>query len=147
MSDVFSIGDADALSVAVPLKIKRKALANLLCCGFEGGVGYWCAIKRYIKPAKVEPVIEAGRENAQPCKHTDYPLLEGGAVVCIVEEAGDDKALQGEKVLDLAAVQRGLAVMAEKYPLHFANFLSENEDAETGDVFIQCCLLGDVIFG
>jgi len=37
--------------------------------------------------------------------------------------------------------------MAEKYPRHFHNFLEENDDAETGDVFIQCCLFGEIVYG
>lgn len=37
--------------------------------------------------------------------------------------------------------------MAEKWPRHFGNFISENEDAETGDVFIQLALLGDIVYG
>jgi len=37
--------------------------------------------------------------------------------------------------------------MAEKYPRHFANFAQEAEDAETGDVFIQCCVLGEIVYG
>jgi hypothetical protein len=37
--------------------------------------------------------------------------------------------------------------MQEQYPRHFSNFISENYDAETGDVFLQCCLLGKVKFG
>ena len=49
--------------------------------------------------------------------------------------------------LDGDAVQRGLQTMAEKYPRHWGDFIRENEDAITGDVFIQCCLLGEVVYG
>jgi len=49
--------------------------------------------------------------------------------------------------LDLDACKRGLQVMAEEYPRHFADFMSENEDAETADVWLQCCLFGEVVYG
>ena len=38
-------------------------------------------------------------------------------------------------------------IMADKFPRHFANILNENDDAETGDVFLQCCLWGDIVYG
>jgi hypothetical protein len=37
--------------------------------------------------------------------------------------------------------------MADKYPRHIADILSENDDATTGDVFLQLCLFGDVVYG
>jgi hypothetical protein len=40
-----------------------------------------------------------------------------------------------------------LRLMAEKEPRHFADFMQENDDAVTGDVFLQCVLLKAVIYG
>lgn len=37
--------------------------------------------------------------------------------------------------------------MAEKSPRHFADLLSEDDDATTHDVFIQHVLFGEVIYG
>jgi hypothetical protein len=37
--------------------------------------------------------------------------------------------------------------MAREAPQHFADFLNENDDADTGDVFVQCCLLGEIRYG
>ena len=45
------------------------------------------------------------------------------------------------------AVLTGLTIMAEKYPKHWADFLEEDGDNDTADVFIQCCVLGDVVYG
>lgn len=44
-------------------------------------------------------------------------------------------------------LQQGLQRMARKYPRHFADFMAENDDAITGDVFLQCVVLGEVIYG
>ena len=49
--------------------------------------------------------------------------------------------------LDRAALERGLALMSTEQPGHFADFVSGNEDAETGDVLLQLALLGEVVFG
>jgi pimeloyl-ACP methyl ester carboxylesterase len=40
-----------------------------------------------------------------------------------------------------------LHLMPQVAPEHWADFLTENEDAETGDVFVQLCLLGEVVYG
>lgn len=37
--------------------------------------------------------------------------------------------------------------MAEKDPRHFGDLVSENDDADTHDVFIQHVLFGEVIYG
>lgn len=53
--------------------------------------------------------------------------------------------------LDDAAINRGLRVMAEKYPKMFAvEFPSDrdnyNGDAASADIFVQCCLFGEETF-
>jgi hypothetical protein len=37
--------------------------------------------------------------------------------------------------------------MAADYPRHFADLVNENDDADTGDAFVQCCVFGEVIYG
>jgi CBS domain-containing protein len=41
----------------------------------------------------------------------------------------------------------GLQTMADNYPNHWHDFINDNEDAATSDVFLQCCLYGEAIFG
>ena len=35
----------------------------------------------------------------------------------------------------------------DQYPHHYANAITEDHDAETGDVYLQLCLFGELIFG
>ena len=44
-------------------------------------------------------------------------------------------------------MMKGSQIMANKYTWHFDNFINDNADAETGDVFLQCSVLGDIVFG
>lgn len=37
--------------------------------------------------------------------------------------------------------------MAEKFPDHFGDLMSENGDSITDDVLIQCIVLGDIVYG
>ena len=41
----------------------------------------------------------------------------------------------------------GFDIMSKNFVNHYKNFLEEDEDAITGDVFVQCCLFKDVIYG
>jgi len=130
------------MTFSVTMEVTPKRIADLLCTGFEGGVGYWCRIMDYTEPT-TEPkgLVITG----EVFPHCDYPV-QGGAVICRLQEEETDEKWN-PLVLDAAAIQRGLKIMSEKYPTQWGNFLAENEDADTGDTFIQCCLLGETVYG
>jgi len=127
-------------AVTTAVQIDSDKIAELLCSAFEGGSGYWSEIGGYNVPKEVW----LWGDGSNIFKYIQYPLSKGGAV--IVLETGDGDVSK-EHVLDLAAIKRGLQTMANKEPRHFANFLAGNGDADTGDVFLQCCLLGEVVYG
>lgn len=132
----------ETITTTQPIPLER--VADLLCCGFEGGsygCGYWCRIMDYEPPTSDAPI---GIFTA------DYPhvfnALRGGVVICRrYEEETDEKYTPLR--LDAAAIARGLELMPTKAPKQWAAFLGEDEDATTGEVFIQLCLLGDVEYG
>jgi hypothetical protein len=121
------------MEVNIKRTFKDDDIKDLLCNALEGGSGYWCAIKRHENPDNVKCEY----------KHLDLPFTEKGGVIIIVPEDEDDK----EYRLDRASMKKGLEIMAEKYDWHYRNFINDDADAETGDVFLQCSLLGDIIFG
>lgn len=132
----------------IEVGISDQRVKDLICSGFEGGVGYWCQIMDFNNPHN-EPV---------DFNHIDIPFVKDGAIICqaFVEadsQDEDDYWLDEDGIrlpllkLDKAACQRGLSIMQAKYPRHFSDFLAENDDADTGDVFIQCALLGEIIYG
>ena len=52
-----------------------------------------------------------------------------------------------EFVLDIEAIQKGLQIMAEKYPRQWKKFIVENDDADTSDIFGQCVVYWEIIYG
>jgi hypothetical protein len=128
------------ISVKVP--ITKQRISDLLCCAFEGGSNYWYCIDEFIAPTEMSWQTDP----EQVFQHLDYPLNEGGAL--IISDKEDDSPAKNRKTyrLDLESITKGLQVMAEKYPRHFSDFIGENDDAITGDVFLQCCLFGEVIY-
>jgi hypothetical protein len=96
---------------------------------------------------KITTVIDIPSERVadlfdKPTSYTDYPLNRGGFLM-----VGDIEKDMPDALLDLGTIRSGLQVMAYSYPRHWHDFINDNEDAATGDVFLQCCLYGEVIFG
>lgn len=124
----------------VTREINIEDVSSLLCSALEGGSSYWYEIAEFIEP----PTLDYRTDPQTVSRHLDYPLSTGGAL--IIDDVEGDKEYSGKR-LDRESIARGLQVMAEKEPQHFADLLAENADATTGDVFLQCCLFGEVIFG
>jgi hypothetical protein len=138
--------------IVAKVPITEEQIKNLICEAFEGGSNYWCHIVGYKFPDGIvfEDFREGGRFGPPEASigSLDYwhpsqliPLHEGCAIVI---QADDDKHRHR---LDRIALFCGLQVMADKYPHHWANVVDENDDAETGDVFLQCCLFGELVYG
>ncbi len=133
-------------TIQLQLDIKMSRLADLLCEGFEGGIGYWAEIQKYKEPSHPVDLSVFGNDDVlgkHIYPHIHYPLSPDGAVIIKDIEGGENK----KYTLNMKAIIKGLNVFAEKYPHHFGNWLSEDDDAITGDVFIQCCLFGESPYG
>ncbi len=116
--------------------ITDERIEDLLTDAFEGGSNYWYIIKKYNYPPG-----QTRQSMGIKFPHVEIPLKGGSLLVGELE--GDTDY---DKVLDRAAIERGLKLLAEKYPKHWADFLTENDDADTGDVFLQLALYGEVVF-
>ena len=127
----------------VTTTITLEQVDDLLTCAFEGGSNYWYTIKRTIEPTEIlykTDIFEDGKSYLTPA------LNPGGALVIIDREEDEEDAK--EYILDLKSIENGLIIMSEdQYSFHMNNLLTENEDAETGDVFLQLCLFGKIVFG
>jgi len=130
-----------SFKVTTTMDIPLERVADMLCCAFEGGSNYWCHIKVNKAPESFDFRYMPDLSD-KPCSYTDYPTDRGGYPI-----VGDVEEEQEDGLLDLGTIRHGLQVMADKYPRHFQDLLNENEDATTGDVFLQCCLWGEVVFG
>jgi len=120
--------------ISLPMPITVERVKDLLCCAIEGGSNYWC--KYMDRMGGISPTQAEYRQ--------DVPFVEGGWLeVTEDENEGEGRTFR----LDLDAIKKGLQVFAVKYPRHFADFITQNDDATTGDVFLQCCCFGDAIYG
>lgn len=117
-------------------------MENLLCSALEGGSNYWYLINKSFKPKNFKNT----REGEEKFTHLSYPMNEGGALsISVMLEVDEDQSGK-EYTLNLEALQKGMKIMAEKYPHHFSDFLADNDDSTTGDVFLQCALFGEILY-
>ena len=124
------------------VKVSDDRISDILCSAFEGGTGYWLRINRYKLP-KNKPALT---DPYWPAKHTWVPLSEDGIMFVGEDEEGDGSCSK-EHELTREKLLRGLALMEKNYYEHFSNIITENDDAVTGDVLIQCALLGEIVYG
>lgn len=119
---------------------KAQAISDLLCSAFEGGSNYWYRIEKYVYPPG------KGRKDVE-FPHIEVPSMQGGALLISADDHWNPKDKRGLWRLDPEALERGWNIMVEKHPRHYADAMEGTGDAATGDVFLQLCLFGDLIFG
>jgi hypothetical protein len=141
------------LAITTKVKINLETISNLLVSAFEGGSNYWYVDMEFTKEPDMKKVKENIPSLYEKARYSYYPF--GGEMIVFTDEELDLKNVQPVKknkgdegyILNMDRIKRGLELMAEKYSTHFADIMNENDDATTGDVFLQLCLFEDVIFG
>jgi len=142
--------DEEALKVGESLFVSLgdKRVADLICGGLECGsyATFGVDTAKYVKP---EVVWSAGDSwpVEQPFRHVQYPLSEGGAATLFCRYDEEEGEEEREFKLDLPTLKKGLARFVVGYPHLFAEVLKDNEDALVSDAYLQCCLLGEVVYG
>ena len=119
------------MKLQVDLDISKEDISSMLTSALEGGSNYWYNIIKVKNPNKCE-------------YYSDIPL-NGGSIYFEHDDGSGHK--QCNKPLDEELIAKGLIIMSKKFSRHFSDLIEDNADAETGDVFLQCCLFGDVPYG
>ena len=105
-------------------KHSEERIIDLLCAGLEGGIFYWSTVSL------------GGGNDWYDIKNPEWKII-------IDDIEQDVKGLE----LNFEKLKTGFNIMSKNFVNHYKNFLEEDEDAITGDVFVQCCLFKDVIYG
>lgn len=125
--------------------LSHEGLSDLLSTASYGS--YWAVIK--IKRSEYHLAEEWKNE----CIEDKWAsvLLNGGTLSVYDEGESGSELYEDEPVqkhpLTLKAVRKGLRLMKEQYPDHWTDLVEENEDAVTGDVWLQLAVFGEVVYG
>lgn len=124
----------------------HENLVNLLSVATYGNE--WPVVKAFTSDA------EKGLFEDCECREDKWAkaLMKGKGVVVYDCYALDDAETNEEKAearhyITIADVQKGLELMRDQYPRHYADLVEENDDLITGDVWLQLAVFGELIYG
>ena len=121
------------------VEIPSEMVFNLLVNAIEGGSNEW-AETDYHKQENKSIAFDYWQR---------IPL--NGGTIDVYDAEGDNDLLG---TIDLKSIQTALQLMANGEDKngkaiperHWDNFISENDDAETADVFLQLAVMGEIVF-
>jgi hypothetical protein len=135
-------------SVTARFDISVEGALNLLCSAFEGGSNYFIDHVEVVLGARTRDEVKAWGEaqgldwqvlylaavhpDTHLVVHIDEPFLDGGPT-----------AFTLCRNILLAGFQK---LATYKQPRHWAAFIDEDADAETGDVLLQLAIFGELVF-
>jgi hypothetical protein len=131
------------MKIQTTVDIEADDIIGLICTAAEGGMSnQWARYMEGKLPKNAD--LSEVPEGWHPYPRYFAPFA-GGVIVLEVEDAkgGEDYEVE----VDMAALEKAMKLMASEYPSHFADFMDENMDAVTGDVFLQLAVYEEVIFG
>lgn len=125
------------IEVIATVRIPNQKIMDLITTAVEGGSHYWA---RFKFPEKYKEKYKSFEQ---------IPFKDGKIEVYDIET---DELLG---YLTLETMRTGLQLMADRKDLkgkvvparHFKNLATDNEDAETADVFMQLSVMGEIVFG
>jgi hypothetical protein len=123
--------------VIVEREVTIDQVKDLFILACEGGSNYWAK--------SVSPLLDDWRKSRNVLEDNYDYMLRG----FIVEEIPVywEKYKEKKHKVTKTKIKNALRLMAKNYTNHFNDMLNENTDAETGDIFMQLCVFGDVIYG
>jgi hypothetical protein len=121
----------------VPQTVNYEQIEDVLETAWEQ-CGYWA----YVEQIQSPPTWEY-KSHWDGKRRTSLIALNPGGWVRFEDRLDGNK----QHTLDLEAIKKGLQIMANLYPWHFKDLITDNHDAITADVFLQCCLLGEIVYG
>lgn len=143
--------------IVATYNVPLSNLGDFLVTALEGGSNYWYFIDETHHADNPTFTVLREWDDEKSRKHVADAALNEGGYLLITSLEGDE--INGSKQwrLDLEACKRGLQLMANanwrgvescQRPLRFwGDFISENYDAETADIFLQLALFGEIIYG
>lgn len=103
----------------------------------EGGSNYWALFEYISKDAEAQ--LSGMAWSVFLWKY----VRTGGKVAVYDAEETDD--ILGYVTME--NVFRGERTMRQRYPSHYNNMINENWDSETADVWLQCIVMNNIVFG
>ena len=121
--------------------ISNDRRLDMLTGALEGGSNYWYEIKE-----DACNIIDSVKPSDKQTPFVDRmfaAILAGKSIQ--VHDIEDEDELLGEISLDTMTERE--YTMMQQQPTHFADILSENDDAITADVWFQFVVMNELVYG
>lgn len=124
-----------------PQLIPDDRREDMLTGAIEGGSNYWY----YLSDNMCDRILEATPElDKHPFVARMWAYLKTGKKI-VIRDIEDKSEILGK--LSIADMSEREFKMAKEHPEHFSNILTENDDAETADVWLQYVLMNSIVYG
>ena len=115
---------------------------SLIVSAWEGGSSYWAHVSDGMMDQILAKTEDMGED--EPTVNRVIMAIQRGLPVK-VRDAEEPENVLG--ILTPESWAKGEALMLKNQRRHFADILSENDDAITADIFFQFCLMGELVYG
>ena len=121
------------MEIQIKQKVSGREMSHLLVGALEGGSNYWYGEVRFDFP---------NRPSGEMYDDAFARCIDEGLDFNIHFDTED-----GELSLNTSKVVSGCMSMAREDSEHWSDFINDNHDATTADVWLQHCLFNEVVYG
>ncbi len=121
--------------------LSNERREDMLCGALEGGSNYWYYL----------PDLSMCKEYQAPgdttCGYMIKAIIAGESIP--VHDIESESREYGELLgmINIESIRKGEVLMKEKAFMCWGDLITEQDDAETADVWFQFCVMGEVVFG
>lgn len=129
--------------IKTEVEVTPRRIADLMVSVIEGGIGYWCKSVKLNIPPEIH--------FKSPWYDQEEIYNDPGLSIEVVElDPSSDKNVEGSWIINLKSMERAFYLMQEfgnPKGFHWRDFINENDDAITADVWFQLAVFGEVVYG
>ena len=129
--------------VAKDKSLSKEDIINLFVDALEGGSNYWYEIKHIPRDVKYD--IDHGNSTSESV--INYILSDGKIYFYDIENESEDDDEGYLGYVDMNKLLDGISLLKKNYPDVYENIIMGSYDASDADVFLQLCVMGDVVYG
>ena len=126
-------------------EIDLKEIESLFITAIEGGINYWAMFDQ----EEIDLVRELYETSnmAMSEKMFDYLTTRPDDFLKLYDVEDDDEEPEVLGKISFKSMQDGLVLMAKEQNDHFNDFMNEQYDATTADVWFQLSVMQQIVYG
>ena len=137
--------------IKTEIEVTPRRIADLMVTAIEGGIGYWCKSVKLLDHPRTKELESPWYDDENLYSHDPNSMAAALISIEVAElDSSSEKNVEGIWIINLASMEKAFVLMQEygkPKGWHWQNFITENDDAETADVWFQLAVFGEVVYG